>query len=191
MLIIPNSLNLVKKFSHFRIEACKYLEYNMNMKSLEQNVAQLLTKQKKTVSIAESCSGGLVANRLTNIPGSSKYFKAAIVAYSNEIKINQLKIPARVIAQNGAVSEKVALLMAKNIRKIAKTDIGLGITGIAGPAGATKTKPVGLVYTALAAKNYRVCKKFRFKGNRLSIKRKSSSAALKLLNDYFEPRRQT
>jgi PncC family amidohydrolase len=156
------------------------------MKSLEKKVAQLLTRQKKTISVAESCSGGLIANRLTNIPGSSKYFKAAIIAYNNAIKTNQLKIPSKTISRNGAVSKEVALFMAKNIKKITKSDIGLGTTGIAGPTGATKTKPVGLVYIALAAKYYRVCKKFKFKGNRLAIKKQTSSSALKLLNDYLK-----
>jgi len=155
------------------------------MKSLEQKVGQLLTRQKKTLSVAESCTGGLISNRITNISGSSKYFKAAIVAYSNEVKIQQLKIPSRIIKQNGAVSKEVAILMARNIRKLTKTDIGLGITGVAGPTGATKTKPVGLVYVALATKDNQRFKKFNFKGGRLAIKRKSASSSLKLLKDYL------
>jgi len=176
---------LSSKFNVKSFEGLRHLEYNMAMKTLEQKVANLLIKQKKTVSIAESCSGGLLSSRLTDIPGSSKYFKVAIVAYSNEIKIRQLKIPSRIISQNGAVSKEVALLMAKNIRRIAKTSIGLGVTGIAGPGGATKVKPVGLVYIALATKNYQITKKFNFKGNRLAVKKQASTSALQLLHNFL------
>lgn len=155
------------------------------MKTLEEKVANLLIKQKKTISVAESCSGGQLSNRLTDIPGSSKYFKAAIIAYSNQIKTKQLKVPSKIIKRNGAVSKEVALLMAKNIRKITKTDIGLGITGIAGPSGATKVKPVGLVYIALATRNYQIAKKFDFKGGRLAVKKQTSSSALQLLHNFL------
>ena len=155
------------------------------MKRLEKDVAKLLTRQKKTIALAESCTGGLIANRLTNIPGSSKYFKAANIVYSNEAKIKQLKIPKLLIKQKGAVSKEVAIQMAKKIRGIAHATIGLGITGIAGPTGATKTKPLGLVYIALSTKQKQTCKRFNFKGSRLNIKNKSSQAALKLLINHL------
>ncbi|MDD2654766.1 MAG: CinA family protein [Candidatus Omnitrophica bacterium] len=155
------------------------------MKSLEQKVAELLRKQNKAISVAESCTGGLVSDRLTNIPGISTYFKAAIVAYRRTIKIKLLKIPSRIIAKNGTVSKPVAIMMARNIRRICETDIGLGVTGIAGPSGGTKEKPVGLVYIALATKNYEVARKLNFKGSRLAVKKQASSAVLKLLYDFL------
>lgn len=153
--------------------------------NLEQTTAKLLTKKRLTVSVAESCTGGLISNRLTNISGSSKYFKAGLIAYSNQVKIKQLKIPSKIIKQYGAASKEVAINMAKNIRRLTNSDLGLGITGIAGPTGGTKAKPVGLVFIALATNKKCVFKKFNFKGKRLSIKRKSSSEALKLLLEYL------
>lgn len=162
-----------------------HLEYNIAMKSIEQKIAELLTRQNKTISVAESCTGGLVSNRITDIPGTSTYFKAAIVAYRKAIKIKLLKIPARIIAKNGTVSKVVAILMARNIRRLCETDIGIGITGIAGPSGGTKEKPVGLVYISLATRNYEIAKKFNFKGNRLAIKKQASSSALKLLHSFL------
>jgi nicotinamide-nucleotide amidase len=155
------------------------------MVNLEKSLAKILIRKHKTLSVAESCTGGLISNRLTNIAGSSRYFKAAVIAYSNEIKIRQLKISPSLIKQKGAVSKEVAGLMAKNIRKITKTDLGLSVTGIAGPTGSTKTKPIGLVYVALASKQKLIVKEFNFKGNRLAIKRKSSTAAIKLLQNYL------
>ncbi|MFH1656019.1 MAG: CinA family protein [Candidatus Omnitrophota bacterium] len=152
---------------------------------LEKALAKILTKKRKTLSVAESCTGGLISNRLTNIPGSSKYFKAGIIAYSNEVKIRQLKIPSRIIKQKGAVSKEVATYMARNIRKITKSDFGLGITGIAGPTGGTKTKPTGLVYIALSSRQKQINRKYNFKGKRNLIKRKSSTAAIKLLKDFL------
>jgi len=153
------------------------------MAKLERSLAKILIKKRKTVAVAESCTGGLIANRLTNIPGSSKYFKAGIIAYSNEAKVRQLKVPSRLIKQKGAVSKDVAISMAKNIRKIANSDFGLGITGIAGPTGATKTKPIGLVYIALSTRQKQINRRFIFKGKRTLIKKKSSTAAIKLLKD--------
>ncbi|MDP2939365.1 MAG: CinA family protein [Candidatus Omnitrophota bacterium] len=147
----------------------------------EQKIAKLLKQKHKTISIAESCTGGLICHKLTNIPGSSRYFKLGIVAYSNQAKINLLNISENLIKTKGAVSKEACLLMAKNIRKIAKTDFGMAITGIAGPTGATATKPVGLVYIALAIAEKSIVKKFNFKGRRLSIKSLAAESALKLL----------
>ena len=156
------------------------------MAKLEKSLAKILTKKHKTVSVAESCSGGLIANKLTNIPGSSKYFKAGIIAYENRIKIKRLKVSSGLIRKKGAVSKEVAISMAKNIRKIAKTDFGLATTGIAGPSGGSKKKPVGLVYIAASSKTKTICKEFRFKGNRLAIKNKTASSALRLLKSLVQ-----
>ncbi|MBM3252105.1 MAG: CinA family protein [Candidatus Omnitrophica bacterium] len=156
------------------------------MENLEKSLAKTLAKKRKTLSVAESCTGGLISNRLTNIAGSSKYFKAGVIAYSNEIKIRQLKVPSRLIKQKGAVSKEVAVSMAKNIRKISRSNLGLAVTGIAGPGGGTKTKPVGLVYIAISSHKKHICKEFRFKGNRLAIKSKTATAALRLLKDFLK-----
>jgi len=134
-----------------------------------------------TLSVAESCTGGLIANRLTNVPGSSAFFKTGIVAYSNESKINILGVEPGLINEFGAVSEKVACEMARQIRKISQSSIGLSTTGIAGPTGATPQKPVGLVFIAIA--NAAGCQVYRFvySRDRVSNKKLFSQAALNQL----------
>ena len=154
--------------------------YNVFM-SLEKTVARLFIARHKTLAIAESCTGGLLTHRLTNIPGSSKFLQAAVVVYSNEAKRTLLQIPSRMLPQHGAVSKQTAAAMAQSVRKIHKTDFGIGITGIAGPTGATKAKPVGLTYIAVSVPAETLCLQCLFKGNRLNIKRKASTQALRLL----------
>ena len=145
------------------------------------NISQLLIKKNKTVAVAESCTGGLLANLLTNISGSSQYFLLGIVAYSNQSKITLLKIPVLLIRRYGAVSREVSRRMAQNIRKIASSDYGIGITGIAGPLGGTAVKPIGTVFISVATGNKVVSKKFHFLGNRLMVKRKAVLKALSIL----------
>ena len=116
-----------------------------------KEIASLLFAAKKTIAVAESCTGGLIAHALTNISGSSLYFSAGFVAYSNEAKSQFLKIPPKTIARFGAVSKQVAIAMAKNVRALAHTDVGLAATGIAGHNGGSKQKPVGTVYIALVS----------------------------------------
>lgn len=147
----------------------------------EEKIAKLLIKSKTTLSIAESCSGGLLSNRLTNIPGSSKFFTLGIIAYSNQAKIKLLKIPSKILKNYGAVSAECARLMAVNIKKIASSDIGLSITGIAGPSGGSKRKPIGLVFIALSFNKKTICEKFKFKGSRLQIKKQAADKALELI----------
>ncbi len=154
--------------------------YNAFM-PLERIVARLLIARRKTLAIAESCTGGLLTDRLTNISGSSQFLEAAVVAYSNEAKQKLLKIPSRMLRQHGAVSKQTASAMAQSIRTIHKTDFGIGITGIAGPTGATKTKPVGLVYIAVSVSAETLCLQCLFKGNRTHIKRQAATQALRLL----------
>ena len=149
--------------------------------TLEGSAANILNKKKIKLAIAESCTGGLVANRLTDVSGSSKYFLMGIVAYSNDIKTNILGVSEESIKRYGAVSENVALEMANGIRFLACADIGIGITGIAGPAGATRAKPVGLVYIALTGCGKSIVKEFRFKGSRQEIKFQASQTALDML----------
>ncbi|MFA5362233.1 MAG: CinA family protein [Candidatus Omnitrophota bacterium] len=151
------------------------------MDSLISQIHKILLETDKTVAVAESCTGGLLSSLLTNLSGSSHYFKLGAVVYSNESKTNILKIPARLISGKGAVSKEVAVLLAKNIRKAAKTDIGIGITGIAGPTGGTAKKPVGTVYIAVAGAGVTACVKNIFKGSRGSIQKQSAVKALRLL----------
>ena len=149
--------------------------------SLEKKVHRLLTSKKKTLSLAESCSGGLLSHRLTNIPGSSKFFKGAVIAYNDSIKTRLLKIPPRTIKKHGAVSLPAAKLMAQNVRKLFKTDLGISITGIAGPTGARKGKPIGLAFIAVSHARKTTCRKFIFSGIRLAVKQQAATQALKLL----------
>lgn len=148
--------------------------------SIEEKVARLLMAQKKTLSVAESCSGGLLCHRLTNIPGSSRFLKLGLVVYSNDAKIKFLKISYQTFKQHGAVSEPVARQMAQNVRKLLQTDFGIAVTGIAGPGGGSPAKPVGLTFIALSTKKRIVCQKFVFKGNRLNIKSQAVTQAFQL-----------
>jgi len=140
-----------------------------------------LLKKEKTLAIAESCTGGLLSKLLTDTPGSSKYLNLGIIAYSNAAKERILKIPHTVILKYGAVSRQVAILMAKNVKKISKVNYGIGITGIAGPSGGSKVKPIGTVYIAVSDVNKTICKKFVFRGTRSVIKTKSALRSLELL----------
>ena len=158
----------------------KYI-FGRDGETLEGVVGEKLIKLRKTLAIAESCTGGLISDRITNVPGSSKYFRMGIIAYSNEAKISQLDIPPETIFKYGAVSRQTAVVMAKNIREISGANIGVSVTGIAGPGGATKKKPVGLVYIAVCMPKRTVWKEFHFKGEREVIKFRSSQAALDLL----------
>ena len=155
--------------------------FGFDNEKLEQVIGKLLLKKKKTLSIAESCTGGLLADRITDIPGSTKYFRMGVVAYSNESKNKVLNIPIETIKKHGAVSKQVASLMAKNVRLLSKSDIGIGISGITGPSGGTKKKPVGLVYIAISTKDKTLCKESRFLGQREIIKFKTTQAALDIL----------
>jgi nicotinamide-nucleotide amidase len=152
---------------------------------IEQRVAQLLINSKKSLAIAESCTGGLVANRLTNIPGSSNFLKLSLVVYSNESKVKLLKTPRSIISRYGAVSMQTAVAMAKGSRKILDSDFGIGITGIAGPTGGTKTKPVGLTYIAVCTKVESLCLQCRFQGTRTKIKNQAATQAFRLLKEFL------
>jgi PncC family amidohydrolase len=119
--------------------------------AVEVVVGQLLRQRGLTLSVAESCTGGLVSHRITDVPGSSNYYHGAVTSYSNAIKERVLGVQHATLARHGAVSKETALEMAQGVRKLLETDIGLAVTGIAGPDGGTPDKPVGLVYIALAA----------------------------------------
>lgn len=159
-------------------------EYNAFM-LIENTVARLLLTRKETIAIAESCTGGLLTHRLTNIPGSSGFLEAAVVAYSNEAKKRLLKIPSLMLRQHGAVSEETAQAMARSVRKIHKTDFGVGITGIAGPGGGSRAKPVGLTYIAVATAKETICLRCLFQGSRVRIKSQAATQGLKLLYRFL------
>ncbi len=149
--------------------------------SLEEVVGGLLRRLKKTLAVAESCSGGLIGHRLTNIPGSSEYFLEGVIAYSNAAKSDVLFVAPRIIDTHGAVSLQTAKAMARGVRRRARADFGLAVTGIAGPSGGTPEKPVGLVFVALAWRGGIEVQKNQFLGGRDRIKTQSAQKALDVL----------
>lgn len=152
---------------------------------MDSEISKLLKEKNLTIACAESCTGGLLTSRLTDVPGSSAYLKGSLVAYANEVKISMLKVNAATIEKFGAVSEVTAREMAVNVRQIFDTTIGVSITGIAGPTGATDDKPVGLVFVAVSGPNGDTVEKFNFNGERLEIKQKTVEAALVLIQLYL------
>ena len=155
--------------------------YSVNGLGLEAVVAELLKERRLTIATAESCSGGLLSSRLTDIPGSSAYMQQGVICYSNESKTALADVPAALIEAHGAVSEPVAAAMASGIRRRAATDLGVGITGIAGPTGGTPEKPVGTVAIAVSAADDERVRTFQFFGGRDMVKFQSSQAALNML----------
>jgi len=155
------------------------------MKKLSQKLVKLLSKKKLKVSFAESCTGGLLSSTITSISGSSKVFTLGLVTYSNQSKINTLKIPKKIIMKHGAVSYETCLSMVKNLNKISKTNISVSITGVAGPKGGTKQKPVGLVFIGIKKGNKTLIKKHLFKNKkRVSIQKSTVNKALNLILSF-------
>ena len=154
---------------------------------LETVIADLLKSRALTIATAESCSGGLLASRLTDVPGSSAYMQQGVVCYSNAAKTQWPGVPAALIEEYGAVSEPVAKAMAAGIRKAASTDIGVGITGIAGPGGGTPDKPVGTVAIAVSVLNEERVRTYQFFGARDLVKFQSSQAALNMIRLMLSP----
>ena len=152
---------------------------------MEIEIGKLLLEKKYTISCAESCTGGLLTDRLTNVPGSSAYVKGAVVAYSNEVKMNILHVKQETLNNFGSVSEETAREMAENVRKVLNTDIGVSITGLAGPGGGTPQKPVGLVYIGISGPNGDKVEQFNFNGPRTDVKEKVVEAALVLIQVYL------
>ena len=154
------------------------------MKDLEK-ISELMIKNKLTLAIAESCTGGLISHTVTNIPGSSAFFQMGIVSYSNTAKVNLLNVQRKTLQRHGAVSSQTAEEMAQGIRIKAGADIGLSTTGIAGPGGGTPDKPVGLVYIALSDKKGNASYKYTFRGNRWENKESTCQKSLELLIKYL------
>lgn len=159
--------------------------FGTGKQTLEEVVGYLLYMRKRTITVAESCTGGLISHRLTNVPGSSNYFMGSIVAYSNRMKRDRLGVKKTTLEKYGAVSEKTAGEMARGVKKITRSDFGLGVTGIAGPTGVTEEKPIGLVYIALTYKDKVETQEFKFRGEREIIKAKAANAALDMVRRHL------
>ena len=159
------------------------------MNRLEEPVARLLTEQGLTIAVAESCTGGLISHRLTNVSGSSAYFVGGVVAYANEVKEQVLVVSGETLAAHGAISEEAVREMARGARRLLGTDVAISAAGIAGPTGGTPQKPMGLVYVALAAQDFERCERHLWQGDRLKNKRQTAEAALEMLRQYLEARR--
>ena len=155
------------------------------MKKLAQRVVKLLSRKRLKISFAESCTGGLLSSSITSISGSSKIFTIGLVTYSNQAKINILKVPKKIIMKHGAVSYETCLYMVKNLNKISKTNISVSITGVAGPKGGTKLKPIGLVYIGIKKGNKILVKKNFFKNNKRNLIQKATvNKALNLILSF-------
>ena len=156
--------------------------------SLEEKVGQLLVEQGLTLALAESCSGGLIGHRITNVPGSSEYFMGGVVAYAYETKERILGVHHNTLYDHGAVSEQTAIEMARGARRLLMTDVALAVTGIAGPGGGMPEKPVGLAYIALSARDFERCERYVWPHDRAGNKAASADAALTILWQYLEGR---
>ena len=157
------------------------------MKKLSQKLVKLLTKKRHKISFVESCTGGLLSSKIASISGSSKVFTIGFITYSNQSKINLLKVPKNIIRKHGAVSYESCLSMVKNLNKISKTNISVSITGIAGPNGGTKIKPVGLVYVGIKKGNRTEVKKYLFKNKgRSYIQRAAVNKSLGLILSFLK-----
>jgi PncC family amidohydrolase len=154
--------------------------------SAEIRIGKKMSEMGLTVAVAESVTGGLIGSRLTDVAGSSLYFLGGVVAYSNDAKVKLLDVKHETLAQYGAVSERTAREMAEGVRKCFGTDIGLAVSGIAGPGGATKDKPVGLMWLALSAKGGTLSRSIRLSGDRLQNKAGAAEEVLNLLEEYLD-----
>jgi len=149
-------------------------------------VGRLLRERGLTLAVAESCTGGLVSHRITNVPGSSDYYRGAVTAYANDVKEKLLQVLRQTLVRHGAVSEQTAAEMARGIRRVIAADVGISVTGIAGPTGGTPEKPVGLVYVGLNASDAAWVERHVFDGDRLKNKERAAEAALNLVRRYLE-----
>ena len=157
------------------------------MKTISQKIVRLLKKKKLKISFAESCTGGILSSAITSVNGSSKVFKLGLVTYSNQSKTKVLKIPKKIIKKYGSVSYQVCLAMVKNVSKIGETSMSVALTGIAGPSGGTKIKPVGLVYIAIKKGNITKVKKYLFKNKgRSYIQRAAVNKSLGLILSFLK-----
>jgi nicotinamide-nucleotide amidase len=159
--------------------------YSTSGEALEEVVARVLTENRATIAVAESCTGGTLSERLTNIPGSSSYFLGGVICYSNELKISLVGVPQSLIESKGAVSSEVALALADGIRRCTGATLGVGVTGVAGPGGGTPEKPVGLVHIGLADEHGPRERAYRFPGDRERIRQFAAQSALDAVRRYY------
>jgi nicotinamide-nucleotide amidase len=155
--------------------------YAEGHESMEAAVGRLLLERKLKLATAESCTGGLLAKRVTDVPGSSSWFERGFVAYSNQAKVQQLGVSAAEIEARGAVSAAVAEAMARGARQVSGAEIGVGVTGIAGPEGGTVTKPVGTVFIGISSPEGEAVRPYRFMGGRANVRERGAQAALDLV----------
>ena len=153
---------------------------------LEVTAGKLLRQRGLRLAVAESCTGGLVGHRITNVPGSSTYYMGSITAYAYEAKVRLLGVRWETLEKHGAVSQETVLEMACGVRRSLAADIGLSVSGIAGPGGGTPEKPVGLVWIGLSAAGVDEAWSFHWQGDRLAVKEQSAQMALQLLNDFLK-----
>ena len=157
------------------------------MKKLSKKLVQILTKKGLKISFAESCTGGMLSSSITSISGSSKVFTLGLVTYSNQAKINILKVPKKIIIKYGAVSHETCLSMVRNLSNISNTNISVSITGVAGPKGGTKQKPVGLVFIGIKKGSKTLVKKFLFKNKKRNLIQKATvNKALNLILSFIK-----
>ncbi|NOX19166.1 MAG: competence/damage-inducible protein A [Chlorobi bacterium] len=167
-----------------RSKAGRYI-FGKDDDTLEGAIAKILTDRDLKIATAESCTGGLIANRLTNLSGSSKYFERGVVTYSNAAKVELLKVDEDTIMEKGAVSREVAMQMAEGVKAVSGVDIGLSVTGIMGPTGGTDEKPVGLVYIGICDEKVCTAEEFHFGNDRLLNKDRTSQAALEMVRRHL------
>lgn len=178
LLVEPVMQEIMKRVGNHLVAA--------GQETLTHSLAQLLKTRSLTLSTAESCTGGMLSSVLTSVPGSSLFYCGSVIAYSNEMKTGLLRVPASVIREHGAVSPEVASAMARGIRELAKSDLGIGITGIAGPGGGSSEKPVGLVYIALSADGFDQASRYLFAGDRETIRLRAVKTAQYLIYKYLK-----
>ena len=154
----------------------------------EEKLGLLLREKGMRIAVAESCTGGLIGARITDVAGSSDYFEAGLVTYSNRAKERFLSVPHEVIAAKGSVSPETAEAMARGVRVATGADIGVAVTGIAGPGGGTPEKPVGLVYIGLAMADETITRRHQFQGDRTTVRQKTTEEALRLAIEVLEGR---
>jgi nicotinamide-nucleotide amidase len=176
---------VLKKLEQKLLRALGSTVYGKNEDRLEAVIGRLLLRKRQTLALAESCTGGIVSDRLTNIPGSSRYLRGGVVAYHNDLKANLLGVSGKILENRGAVSPDVARAMASGVRAITGATIGLSITGIAGPTGGTPTKPVGLVFMGLSAPEGSRTWRWQFHGTRETVKAQAAQTALNTLRLYL------
>ena len=172
------------RFEPFKAKALSYI-MKKSKETTEEIIGLIMKKLGLTLAVAESCTGGLLCHKITNVSGSSKYFRGGVVAYHNDLKENILGVPKVILKKFGAVSKETAMAMAHGAKKKLGCNVGIAITGIAGPTGGSKTKPVGTVFIVIAGEANEKSQRFLFKGSRQDIKLLTTNKALKMLQEFL------